>query len=183
MDEAADDSLTLNESAPAGTVEVAEDVAALEELIARADALRGPGRDPKLKALIGEVRQLMAADFKPVVFCRYIATAHYVGEELRRALPGESAHIAVVTGELTSDQRQEKVEALGELDKQVTAVLVATDCLSEGVNLQDHFDAVVHYDLTWNPTRHEQREGRGGSLRAGKSCCAHPDALWREQPR
>src|SRR5690606_20601848 len=39
-------------------------------------------------------------------------------------------------------------------------VLIATDCLSEGVNLQEHFDAVVHYDLSWNPTRHEQREGR-----------------------
>src|SRR5690606_13033024 len=36
----------------------------------------------------------------------------------------------------------------------------ATDCLSEGINLQEHFDAVVHYDLSWNPTRHEQREGR-----------------------
>ena len=39
-------------------------------------------------------------------------------------------------------------------------MLVATDCLSEGVNLQAYFDAVVHYDLSWNPTRHEQREGR-----------------------
>jgi hypothetical protein len=39
-------------------------------------------------------------------------------------------------------------------------VLIATDCLSEGVNLQHHFDAVVHYDLAWNPTRHDQREGR-----------------------
>ena len=39
-------------------------------------------------------------------------------------------------------------------------MLVATDCLSEGVNLQEHFQAVVHYDLAWNPTRHEQREGR-----------------------
>jgi hypothetical protein len=39
-------------------------------------------------------------------------------------------------------------------------VLVATDCLSEGVNLQDGFQAVIHYDLAWNPTRHEQREGR-----------------------
>ena len=160
MDEAADDAQPLNESVPAGTVEAAEDVAALRQLIQRADALRGPGRDPKLKTVIGEVRQLMAAGFRPVVFCRYIATAHYVGEELTRALPEENAHVAVVTGELTSDQREEKVESLGELDKQVTPVLVATDCLSEGVNLQDHFDAVVHYDLTWNPTRHEQREGR-----------------------
>ena len=39
-------------------------------------------------------------------------------------------------------------------------MLIATDCLSEGVNLQALFTAVVHYDLTWNPTRHEQREGR-----------------------
>ena len=41
-----------------------------------------------------------------------------------------------------------------------TRCLVATDCLSEGVNLQNDFQAVVHYDLAWNPTRHEQREGR-----------------------
>jgi Arc/MetJ family transcription regulator len=39
-------------------------------------------------------------------------------------------------------------------------ILVATDCLSEGINLQHLFDAVVHYDLSWNPTRHQQREGR-----------------------
>jgi superfamily II DNA/RNA helicase len=63
----------------------------------------------------------------------------------------------VVTGELTSDERKEKVDLLGDTERRV---LVATDCLSEGVNLQEHFDAVVHYDLSWNPTRHEQREGR-----------------------
>lgn len=39
-------------------------------------------------------------------------------------------------------------------------MLVATDCLSEGVNLQENFTAVVHYDLPWNPNRLEQREGR-----------------------
>jgi len=39
-------------------------------------------------------------------------------------------------------------------------LLVATDCLSEGINLQEFFTAVIHYDLSWNPTRHEQREGR-----------------------
>src|SRR6478736_1799315 len=39
-------------------------------------------------------------------------------------------------------------------------LLVATDCLSEGINLQALFDAVLHYDLSWNPTRHQQREGR-----------------------
>ncbi len=164
MDEAADDSLTLDETVPAGTLEGVEgdddEVAELHRLIQRADALRGPKQDPKLRALIRETRKLIAAGFKPVVFCRYIATAHYVGEELRAALPKRKTHILVVTGELTSDQREERVEELAELDDGVTPVLVATDCLSEGVNLQRHFDAVVHYDLTWNPTRHEQREGR-----------------------
>jgi hypothetical protein len=50
-----------------------------------------------------------------------------------------------------------RVDELGESD---VRILVATDCLSEGVNLQAYFNAVVHYDLSWNPTRHEQREGR-----------------------
>ena len=160
MDEAAEDSLSLVESVPAGTVEETEDAGALRELINRADSLRGPRNDPKLKTLIEEVGQLVRDGFRPVVFCRYIATAHYVGEELKRALSGQPAHIAAITGELTPDQREERVEALGQLEKSVAPVLVATDCLSEGVNLQNHFNAVIHYDLTWNPTRHEQREGR-----------------------
>ncbi len=160
MDETADDSLTLDESIPAGTVDEVEDTAALRELIDRAEALRGPGKDPKLDTLVNEVRKLLRDGFRPVVFCRYIATAHYVGEALSDALTGAKAHLTVVTGELTSDQREERVEALADLDGNVAPVLVATDCLSEGVNLQRHFNAVVHYDLTWNPTRHEQREGR-----------------------
>ncbi len=160
LDAGADDALTLDESVPAGTLEAPEDAAALRRLIGRADALRGPKQDPKLKALIAEVQQLIASGFKPVVFCRYIATAHYIGENLKRALPVEKTCVAAITGELTSDQREEQVEALGAVGEDIVPVLVATDCLSEGVNLQRHFNAVVHYDLTWNPTRHEQREGR-----------------------
>ena len=160
MDEAADDTLSLNESVPAGTVEAREDAPALRRLITQVDSLRGPGNDPKLGALAREIRQLIRDGFKPVVFCRYIATAHYVGEELRNSLPERAAHVVVVTGELTPDQREERMEALADVDAAKSPVLVATDCLSEGVNLQNHFDAVVHYDLTWNPTRHEQREGR-----------------------
>jgi hypothetical protein len=47
-----------------------------------------------------------------------------------------------------------------ELRDHAKRVLVATDCLSEGINLQDLFSAVLHYDLPWNPNRLEQREGR-----------------------
>lgn len=160
LDAGGDDVLTLDESVPAGTLEAPENAAALRQLIGRADALRGPKQDPKLKALIAEVQQLIASGFKPVVFCRYIATAHYIGENLKRVLPAAKTCVAAITGELTSDQREEQVEALGTVGEDIVPVLVATDCLSEGVNLQRHFNAVVHYDLTWNPTRHEQREGR-----------------------
>ena len=45
-------------------------------------------------------------------------------------------------------------------DEEKRRVLVATDCLSEGINLQSFFNASIHYDLPWNPNRLEQREGR-----------------------
>src|SRR5208283_4113534 len=86
----------------------------------------------------------------------FIATADYVATALRKALPN-NVQVESVTGLLHHSEREQRVLSLGQADKRV---LVATDCLSEGINLQEHFDAVVHYDLAWNPTRHEQREGR-----------------------
>ena len=49
---------------------------------------------------------------------------------------------------------------IAELATEPLRVLVATDCLNEGISLQDHFDAVLHYDLPGNPNRLEQRERR-----------------------
>jgi hypothetical protein len=62
-----------------------------------------------------------------------------------------------VTGLLPPIEREARILELAEKEARV---LVCTDCLSEGINLQDDFDSVFHYDLFWNPTRHEQREGR-----------------------
>jgi superfamily II DNA or RNA helicase len=127
----------------------------LERLVLRAQALAGEKGDPKLALLFGHVEQLLSDNFAPVVFCRYVATAHYVSEQLRQRFP--NATVDVVTGEYPTEDRVRRVDELGESD---VRILVATDCLSEGVNLQAYFNAVVHYDLSWNPTRHEQREGR-----------------------
>ncbi|HEV7570241.1 MAG TPA: helicase-related protein [Thermoanaerobaculia bacterium] len=132
-----------------------DESAQLAHLIAQAEQLAGQSGDPKLKLLSDHVSELVSEGFSPVIFCRYIATAHYLGKHLAAKI--KNATVSVVTGELTSDQRRERVDLLGEAERRI---LVATDCLSEGVNLQEHFDAVVHYDLSWNPTRHEQREGR-----------------------
>jgi superfamily II DNA/RNA helicase len=91
----------------------------------------------------------------PIVFCRFIPTANYLGSWLAAELKG--VHVTTVTGEIDDEQRRERV---AELSRSTHRILVATDCLSEGVNLQEHFDSVVHYDLPWNPNRLEQREGR-----------------------
>lgn len=113
-------------------------------------------RDAKLVMAARLVVELVQQGHQPIVFCRFIRTADYVATQLRQRLP-RGVEVASVTGRLPADERDARVQALAEAPRHV---LVATDCLSEGVNLQEHFDAVVHYDLSWNPTRHEQREGR-----------------------
>ena len=134
----------------------------LAELADRAEALEGPGQDPKLDALKKHLKALLKDGYHPIVFCRYIPTAEYVAEHLEGKL-GKKTTIKAITGTLSPQQRLQRIEELaveaGD-DPDARRVLIATDCLSEGVNLQHHFDAVVHYDLAWNPTRHDQREGR-----------------------
>ncbi|GAA3746795.1 hypothetical protein GCM10022402_27890 [Salinactinospora qingdaonensis] len=176
--------------------------ARLLDLARRARDLEGPDRDPKLNALIGHLKKLLAEGYNPIVFCRYIDTAEYVAAHLsgtdehdtRDSADTEDAKstksaktatkakkspldkggkngwttvVRAVTGTLSPQQRVERIEDLADQAARETTegrgarrVLVATDCLSEGVNLQHYFDAVVHYDLAWNPTRHDQREGR-----------------------
>jgi hypothetical protein len=128
----------------------------LLDLAREAERLHGDA-DRKLAGGIRIVRELVTEGHNPIVFCRFIDTAEYLAAALRTALPS-GVEVAAVTGTLPPAEREARVTALGESSAQ--RVLVATDCLSEGINLQDHFDAVVHYDLSWNPTRHEQREGR-----------------------
>ena len=132
---------------------------ALARLIGQAERLAGRSGDPKLMVASEHVAELVEAGFNVVVFCRFIATAHYVARHLRENLTGiDDDAIDAVTGEMPPEERGARVARIGAA--QGASVLVATDCLSEGINLQEHFDAVVHYDLSWNPTRHEQREGR-----------------------
>ncbi|MDX3631988.1 DEAD/DEAH box helicase [Streptomyces europaeiscabiei] len=142
----------------------------LAELADIAEQLEGPAKDLKLKALIKHLKALLADGHNPIVFCRYIPTAEYLAAQLendkesgRRGPLGARTVVKAVTGTLSPQQRLERIEKLAEEageDAAARRVLIATDCLSEGVNLQHHFDAVVHYDLAWNPTRHDQREGR-----------------------
>jgi len=127
----------------------------LRALAREASQLRGD-QDAKLVKASGLVRELVEQGFQPIIFCRFIATAEYVARELRSRL-AQGVEVQAVTGLLPAAEREARVH---DLEGAPRHVLVATDCLSEGIDLQEHFDAVVHYDLSWNPTRHEQREGR-----------------------
>ena len=77
------DALPVDDVEPA----VATDDPALAALIEEAERLTGQADDPKLKLLTDHVGQLLAEQFSPVVFCRYIATAHYLGRHLGEAVP------------------------------------------------------------------------------------------------
>ncbi|MFF0257396.1 helicase-related protein [Streptomyces microflavus] len=159
-DSADSDALEGLDAAPGAETEGAG--ARLADLAERAAALEGPEEDLKLAALVRHLKALLKDGYHPIVFCRYIPTAEYVAEHLAKKL-GSKTVVKAVTGTLSPQQRLGRIEELASLagdDPAARRVLVATDCLSEGVNLQHHFDAVVHYDLAWNPTRHDQREGR-----------------------
>ena len=133
-------------------------LAALELIKEEAEKLAARSDDPKLVCLIRLLEHdlLKGGDAKrPIVFCRYIETAKYVAERLRKKFPGYT--VTAVCGTDDADARQAAIDDLARSPKHI---LVATDCLAEGINLQRDYDAVVHYDLLWNPTRHQQREGR-----------------------
>jgi superfamily II DNA or RNA helicase len=142
----------------------------------------GAARDAKLDALRDVIRckgrqPLNPGNRKLLVFTAFADTAHYLyGELAAWALEELGLHSALVTGaghnqttlpglrkDFTSiitafsprsKERPEDLAEEGEVD-----LLIATDCISEGQNLQD-CDTVVNFDIHWNPVRIIQRFGR-----------------------
>lgn len=140
----------------------------LRDLARRARTLAAdPAQDTKLQECLAAVRELLARGSAPVVWCVFVDTAEYVAEQLRAALEAEFPDLVVecLTGRIGDEERRERVQALQQAPQRV---LVATDCLSEGVNLQDAFDAVLHYDLPGTRTG-------WSSAKAGSTASASPD--------
>ena len=88
------DDLSASDLEPPGQV---QDASRLQALIASAQRLSGQSGDPKLAALIQHVGQLLRDGYHPVVFCRYIATAHYVATHLKAQFANVT--IEAITGE------------------------------------------------------------------------------------
>lgn len=155
--DALDSQLLDDDSIEATDLETAAGIppdAQLQGLMEQAERLLSTP-DPKLQATATVLEPLIREGANPVIFCRFLATAAHVAEGLRRKFP--QLRIECVTGELPAEERRARVDDMAEAPQRL---LVATDCLSEGINLQSLFDTVLHYDLSWNPTRHQQREGR-----------------------
>ena len=127
-----------------------------------------PSQDDKLRALI----KLLKTDpvlkkHKVMIFSEFMATARYLAVELEKAGIKGIDQIDSATKRSRSDVIRQfapyynglSSKALAERDQPETRVLIATDVLSEGLNLQDA-TRLINYDLHWNPVRLMQRIGR-----------------------
>lgn len=148
-----------NDAAPREYVDSAglsnREWADLESLAEEIKTLYGTTNDWKAKRAVELIKDWLKQGFNPIIFCKFIPTAKYLGDILKAEFP--KVEVQAITSELADEQRREKINLMRDHPKRI---LVTTDCLSEGINLQEHFTAVLHYDLPWNPNRLEQREGR-----------------------
>lgn len=156
--------------------DLAEDRARLARLLDQARDVT-PDRDAKLaelKRLIAEKRAnpINPGNVKLLVFTAFADTADYLyqavkngargalvtgsGGANRTTVPGLRTDLASILSAFAPQARgrPETLAAEPELD-----LIIATDCISEGQNLQD-CDTVVNYDIHWNPVRIVQRFGR-----------------------
>ncbi len=112
--------------------------------------------DNKLKSLARHIEKMADIGSAPVVFCRLASTTDYLEKNLPLFFR-KPVHTVSVTGRHFPDEISQRLALLKTYDRRA---LICTDCLGEGINLQDSFDCVIHYDISWNPFRHDQREAR-----------------------
>ncbi len=163
-------------------VDLTHDIEILDELIGYASAVT-PDRDAKLDALrclIAQktgVGQINTGNKKVLVFSAFADTVTYLYDQLAPSLrKAYGLTCAQVTGTRNRvvgtcqtrggfegilgrfSPRSKETTALAEREGDID-IIFATDCISEGQNLQD-CDCVVNYDVHWNPVRIVQRFGR-----------------------
>lgn len=156
------------------------DASVISELLAEVAKVT-PEHDLKLHMLADHIRQKLAEPINPgnqkvLIFSAFADTASYLYRELATGLLQEGINTAVVTGQgsprttlgkglgyqevltLFSPQSKSRQLVMPNDDRELD-VLIGTDCISEGQNLQD-CDYLINYDIHWNPVRIIQRFGR-----------------------
>jgi ERCC4-related helicase len=126
------------------------------------------GKDDKFERLVKELKKYPKE--KILIFSEYADTAKYIGKRLKTAFPKNEKEIVVIDSSTGGGKNQSKImvrfapkanNALITSNEKIEPIriLVATDVMSEGTNLQDA-GTVINYDIHWNFVRLIQRAGR-----------------------
>ena len=127
-----------------------------------------PSNDDKLRALTKLLKSnLLLKKHKVIIFTEYMATARYLKRELEKAeitgLDEVDSNVRRDRGDIIAQfapyYNEMSSAKLAEQKLKETRVLISTDVLSEGLNLQDA-TFLINYDIHWNPVRLMQRIGR-----------------------
>ena len=126
-------------------------------------------RDGKLQALKGIVKKKLSDHHnrKLIIFTTFTDTAEYLRKYIAPIAVDLDVKWALVSGKSSPEQFRGTLKRFSpkgqgyelQSDEQSIDLLIATDCISEGQNLQD-CDMIVNYDIHWNPVRIVQRFGR-----------------------
>ncbi len=115
-----------------------------------------PDKDAKLLKLKEMLLKLLNQKEQIVLFTYYADTLEYLADKLEGDARFAKYNIERISGRVSPSKREKAVEAFTE--KEID-LLISTDVLSEGMNLQTA-QYLINYDLHWNPTRMIQRAGR-----------------------
>ena len=126
-----------------------------------------PKHDDKLQKLIRLLKSKELADRKILIFTEFADTARYLKRHLDEVAIEGVEQVDSATKKNRADVIQRfapyynglSSPELAEQGRDETRVLISTDVLSEGLNLQDA-SRMINYDIHWNPVRLMQRIGR-----------------------
>jgi superfamily II DNA/RNA helicase len=142
---------------------IEHDITILDRVLSLVEPIK-PEQDAKLQTLIKRLEQEPLKSGKRLIFTQYADTARYLFENLKPHIKPHELEVifsgdkskARVVGRFAPKANPEYKFQAGEAE---LSTVVATDVLSEGLNLQD-CNKIINYDLHWNPVRLIQRFGR-----------------------
>lgn len=134
--------------------DIDKDIKILSEILGKVDGIN-PENDAKLNTIKNYLLKL-SEEGQIILFTYYADTLNYIFENIKKSKNFSKLRIEKISGITSSKERERIVKDL--LNKKID-ILMSTDVLSEGMNLQSA-KIVLNYDLHWNPTRMIQRAGR-----------------------
>ncbi len=113
--------------------------------------------DSKLQTLYDILERRLSIKGKIIIFTKWIDTQRYIKDSLTGRKKFKDYEIFELNGTMGDGERR---DIFMDFETSKKAILIATDCISEGLNLQYSCSQMIHYELPWNPNRLEQRNGR-----------------------